>query len=66
MFLFANNTSKKTNHAQREKKLICQEKILRKQINHLKQICKRKTSINQFEDEQIKINWTNKYNQRNW
>ena len=42
-----------------------QEKIIRKEINHLKQIRKRKTSINQFEDEQNEINWRNKYNHTN-
>ena len=29
-----------------------QEKIIRKEINHFKQICKRKKPINQFEDEE--------------
>ena len=48
-----------------QKKLICQKKNIRKEINHLKQICKSRKSINQFQDEQNEINWGNKYNHTN-
>ena len=48
-----------------QKKVICQEKIIRIEINYLKQICRSKKSINQFQDEQNEINFRNKYNHTN-
>ena len=65
-----------------QKKITCkvassQEKIIRIEINHFKQICKRKKSINKFEDENKmkrethkfakgrKNNCRNKYNHTN-